>query len=225
MEKLTGNAVHTGSDRLDFLLFQFFPPTHSTRVGKESAATSVGIHVSYLSTYGITLPSEYWGIYLVSKIRTRLFSRSSHGSERGGMEGTGGFKFHFRPNSFFWFEVNGAPEQDRALSLHVWLRQKLLFFDITAVEIIIHEPGRFSLHYFEFLVFPGERRWRTESDSPSRDWPLEVVLKMEAVIEKECSALGGLFQTLIGDMKVSEAKWTLQRLLTFCYQGAIKRRQ
>lgn len=26
---------------------------------------------------------------------------------------------------------------------------------------------------------------------------------MEAVIEKECSALGGLFQTLIGDMKVS----------------------
>jgi hypothetical protein len=25
---------------------------------------------------------------------------------------------------------------------------------------------------------------------------------MEAVIEKECSALGGLFQTVIGDMKV-----------------------
>lgn len=26
--------------------------------------------------------------------------------------------------------------------------------------------------------------------------------KMEAVIEKECSALGGLFQTIISDMKV-----------------------
>lgn len=27
---------------------------------------------------------------------------------------------------------------------------------------------------------------------------------MEAVIEKECSALGGLFQTVIGDMKVRQ---------------------
>lgn len=27
---------------------------------------------------------------------------------------------------------------------------------------------------------------------------------MEAVIEKECSALGGLFQTIISDMKVSD---------------------
>ncbi|TNN79974.1 Metastasis suppressor protein 1 [Liparis tanakae] len=30
---------------------------------------------------------------------------------------------------------------------------------------------------------------------------------MEAVIEKECSALGGLFQTLIGDMKSSYPIW------------------
>ncbi|XP_014865649.1 metastasis suppressor protein 1-like [Poecilia latipinna] len=30
---------------------------------------------------------------------------------------------------------------------------------------------------------------------------------MEAVIEKECSALGGLFQTVIGDMKSSCPIW------------------
>ncbi|XP_008303830.1 metastasis suppressor protein 1-like [Stegastes partitus] len=30
---------------------------------------------------------------------------------------------------------------------------------------------------------------------------------MEAVIEKECSALGGLFQTVIGDMKSSYPIW------------------
>uniref|UniRef100_A0A8C5CDV1 Protein MTSS 1-like n=1 Tax=Gadus morhua TaxID=8049 RepID=A0A8C5CDV1_GADMO len=34
-----------------------------------------------------------------------------------------------------------------------------------------------------------------------------LVLKMEAVIEKECSALGGLFQTVIGDMKSSYPIW------------------
>lgn len=31
--------------------------------------------------------------------------------------------------------------------------------------------------------------------------------KMEAVIEKECSALGGLFQTIISDMKGSYPVW------------------
>ncbi|KAJ3597802.1 hypothetical protein NHX12_001319 [Muraenolepis orangiensis] len=30
---------------------------------------------------------------------------------------------------------------------------------------------------------------------------------MEAVIQKECSALGGLFQTVIGDMKSSYPVW------------------
>ena len=41
---------------------------------------------------------------------------------------------------------------------------------------------------------------------------MELVLKMEAVIEKECSALGGLFQTVIGDMKVR--KLCIKRVLS-----------
>lgn len=52
-----------------------------------------------------------------------------------------------------------------------------------------------------FFFFAGCRR--SESGSPSRDWPLVLLPKMEAVIEKECGALGGLFQVVIGDMKVS----------------------
>lgn len=37
---------------------------------------------------------------------------------------------------------------------------------------------------------------------------------MEAVIEKECSALGGLFQIVIGDMKVSEMNFSRQIILS-----------
>lgn len=38
---------------------------------------------------------------------------------------------------------------------------------------------------------------------------------MEAVIEKECSALGGLFQVVIGDMKVSGEKTQLICVITY----------
>uniref|UniRef100_A0A8C7MXC1 MTSS I-BAR domain containing 1 n=1 Tax=Oncorhynchus kisutch TaxID=8019 RepID=A0A8C7MXC1_ONCKI len=38
-------------------------------------------------------------------------------------------------------------------------------------------------------------------------WQDNTLLKMETVIERECSALGGLFQTVIGDMKSSYPVW------------------
>lgn len=41
---------------------------------------------------------------------------------------------------------------------------------------------------------------------------------MEAVIEKECSALGGLFQVVIGDMKVSD-KFTFVRQIHGIQKG------
>lgn len=51
------------------------------------------------------------------------------------------------------------------------------------------------------MFLPAEvAKWERLAES---DWPLQLLLKMEAVIEKECSALGGLFQVVIGDMKVS----------------------
>uniref|UniRef100_A0A8C2WZT1 MTSS I-BAR domain containing 1 n=1 Tax=Cyclopterus lumpus TaxID=8103 RepID=A0A8C2WZT1_CYCLU len=59
----------------------------------------------------------------------------------------------------------------------------------------------------EYLVSLESSGGQRKSGSRSRDCPLEVVLKMEAVIEKECSALGGLFQTVIGDMKSSYPIW------------------
>lgn len=50
------------------------------------------------------------------------------------------------------------------------------------------------------------------------DWFLWVVEdKMEGGIEKDCTALGGLFQTIITDMRVS---WTLGIILirpSYCY--------
>uniref|UniRef100_A0A674A2T2 MTSS I-BAR domain containing 1 n=1 Tax=Salmo trutta TaxID=8032 RepID=A0A674A2T2_SALTR len=41
----------------------------------------------------------------------------------------------------------------------------------------------------------------------AQDKTVHTVLKMETVIERECSALGGLFQTVIGDMKSSYPVW------------------
>uniref|UniRef100_A0A674DS11 MTSS I-BAR domain containing 1 n=1 Tax=Salmo trutta TaxID=8032 RepID=A0A674DS11_SALTR len=43
--------------------------------------------------------------------------------------------------------------------------------------------------------------------SRSRLSSYNTLLKMETVIERECSALGGLFQTVIGDMKSSYPVW------------------
>lgn len=138
----------------------------------------------------------------------RLSSWSSHGYEWGDVEGRGGFKFLLRPNSFFWFEVtfNAQPS--------------CYFTRLSEITVAgrRYQNRRKSCYRFTcfvhfFWVF-GWPRWRTESGSPSRDWPLELVLKMEAVIEKECSALGGLFQTVIGDMKVSDFNFARQIILS-----------
>lgn len=58
-------------------------------------------------------------------------------------------------------------------------------------------------------MFAGERAPapRTVQAAPSVCPHPAGAGKMEAVIEKECSALGGLFQTIISDMKGSYPVW------------------
>uniref|UniRef100_A0A3Q3MYY1 MTSS I-BAR domain containing 1 n=1 Tax=Mastacembelus armatus TaxID=205130 RepID=A0A3Q3MYY1_9TELE len=51
---------------------------------------------------------------------------------------------------------------------------------------------------------PGPRWVQCSSSSSSSRWTRP---KMETVMERECSALGGLFQTVIGDMKGSYPIW------------------
>lgn len=71
-----------------------------------------------------------------------------------------------------------------------------------------HPAGRVSVRPFlRFLLLVyGLRQLRLIPFTP---------LRMETVMERECSALGGLFQTVIGDMKVTRS-WSVVQALTCC---------
>lgn len=149
----------------------------------------------------VTKPTS-WIIHRFKKqICKRLCSRCGHGCERGGVEERGGFKFL---HSFFWFEVK-LNQRRAELRSHGRSCPRTVFITrgfVRPLSSCKHIHIGSCVFFFRFC-----RRVEVaaaESCSPNRDWPLELVLKMEAVIEKECSALGGLFQTVIGDMKVSE---------------------
>lgn len=149
-------------------------------------------------------------------------AKYSHRGPAMGMSGAGWRREGDLNFSSSWFVVNGSPGQNRAALLS--RTHKVLYRVSPTAEITTHGVCWFSFVFLGvflgfFFFFPGERRWRTESGSSSRDWPLESVLKMEAVIERECSALGGLFQTVIGDMKVRRLNFTLG-IITYCYWWA-----
>lgn len=114
--------------------------------------------------------------------------------------------FLFVPRVFVWFQscsTESSTEPSCALNRLMW-NQLLLLFDLPNTNTVFFRGVLLKVFSSWKKCFFSTSRVTNWSGSRSRDyWPVEAVLKMEAVIEKECSALGGLFQTLIGDMKVS----------------------
>lgn len=131
------------------------------------------------------------------------------------MEERGGFKFLFSSQRRLLIgstkRFTTRAEPSRVFWVKLDQIKSCFSIDVSIAKTISHRLVVLVRFYLEFLyvcervcgeVFSesggGELRAAHRVGTDRWSWSL----KMEAVIEKECSALGGLFQTVIGDMKV-----------------------